>query len=82
MINWVMLSLSGMPLSKMKATEPTSVTDRLLVLMAKVSSTGLLLDTASWTEIRNKGINWMKMRVKGGYWRENGWTMEGQKKEN
>ena len=67
MINGLTLALSGMKFSKMKATEPTSVTDRLLALTAKLSATGLLLETASGTEIRNKGINWMKARVKGSH---------------
>ena len=43
MINEVMLALSGMPLSKLKATELISVTERALALTANVSATSLVL---------------------------------------
>ena len=73
-----MLTLSSMPLSKMKLTELTSVSDSLLAFAAESTTTVLFLETASLTEIRNKRINWMKPRIQwsGG---KNGLTMVGQK---
>ena len=58
------MALSSMSLGKMKVTELTGVADSLLALATEITMTGLFLETASWKEIRNKRINWMKSRVK------------------
>ena len=59
-----MQALRGMQLSKMKAREVTGVADSSLTLAAKITTMGLFLEMATGTKIRNKRINWMKVRIK------------------